>query len=153
MISGRSSSPNSFARRSEKAKVTQFNQWIKNWEEAERLRRFIAVYAEKTQSRAADSQPSTERGSSGRPGRQTDSIHLYWTSRLRSLIESKSFEDGDSKSSNWKSSAGCELEHPPMLDDPLRRTPPIWLARKSVLGIVSEERGSGRVLIFIGARN
>ena len=41
----------------EEKKLTQFNQWIDNWEKAERLRRFIAVYAEKTSKWAAERQP------------------------------------------------------------------------------------------------
>ncbi len=41
----------------EEAKLAQLNQWIKGWEEAERIRRFITAYAEHTQSRPADSQP------------------------------------------------------------------------------------------------
>jgi hypothetical protein len=32
----------------EEKKMEQFNQWVESWEKAERLRRFIAAYAEKT---------------------------------------------------------------------------------------------------------
>jgi hypothetical protein len=41
----------------EEAKVAQLDQWSKGWEEAERLRRFIAAYAEKAQTWPPDSQP------------------------------------------------------------------------------------------------
>jgi hypothetical protein len=40
----------------EEKKVEQFNQWIASWEQAERLRRFIAVYAEKTAKWTPDKQ-------------------------------------------------------------------------------------------------
>jgi hypothetical protein len=40
----------------EEKKVEQFNQWIASWEKAERLRRFIAVYAEETSKWTADKQ-------------------------------------------------------------------------------------------------
>jgi hypothetical protein len=35
----------------------QLNTWIDSWESAERMRRFIAVYAEKIRSRSAEKQP------------------------------------------------------------------------------------------------
>jgi hypothetical protein len=41
----------------EEKKLKQFNEWVDGWERAERLRRFIAAYAEKTQSRSAEKQP------------------------------------------------------------------------------------------------
>jgi predicted RNase H-like nuclease (RuvC/YqgF family) len=41
----------------EEKKLEQLNKWIENWERAERLRRFIAAYAEKTRSRSAEKQP------------------------------------------------------------------------------------------------
>ena len=40
----------------EEKKMEQFNQWIESWEKAERLRRFIAAYAEKTSKWAAEKQ-------------------------------------------------------------------------------------------------
>ena len=41
----------------EEKKLAQLNQWVKNWEEAERLRLFITAYAEKSQSWSAEKQP------------------------------------------------------------------------------------------------
>ena len=40
----------------EEKKLEQFNEWVENWEHAERLRRFIAVYAEKSSSWPAEKQ-------------------------------------------------------------------------------------------------
>jgi hypothetical protein len=40
----------------EEKKMEQFNQWIESWEKAERLRRFIAAYSEKTSKWAAEKQ-------------------------------------------------------------------------------------------------
>ena len=40
----------------EEKKLEQLNQWVESWERAERLRRFIAVYAQKTASWAAEKQ-------------------------------------------------------------------------------------------------
>ena len=41
----------------EEKKLEQLNTWIDSWESAERMRRFIAAYAEKTRSRSAEKQP------------------------------------------------------------------------------------------------
>lgn len=41
----------------EEKKMEQFNNWVDLWERAERLRRFISAYAEKTRSWAAEKQP------------------------------------------------------------------------------------------------
>jgi len=41
----------------EEKKLEQFNNWVENWERAEQMRRFIAAYAEKSQSWAAEKQP------------------------------------------------------------------------------------------------
>jgi hypothetical protein len=38
-------------------KLEQFNKWVDLWERAERLRRFISAYAEKTRSWSAEKQP------------------------------------------------------------------------------------------------
>lgn len=40
----------------EEKKLEQLNQWVESWERAERLRRFIAVYAEKAASWPAEKQ-------------------------------------------------------------------------------------------------
>ena len=40
----------------EEKKLEQFNKWVDNWERAERLRRFIAAYAEKSLSWSAEKQ-------------------------------------------------------------------------------------------------
>ena len=37
--------------------MEQFNTWVDLWERAERLRRFISAYAEKTRSWSAEKQP------------------------------------------------------------------------------------------------
>ena len=41
----------------EEKKLEQLNSWIDSWESAERMRRFIAAYAEKTRSRSSEKQP------------------------------------------------------------------------------------------------
>jgi hypothetical protein len=41
----------------EEKKLEQFNNWVDLWERAERLRRFISAYAEKTRSWSAEKQP------------------------------------------------------------------------------------------------
>lgn len=41
----------------EEKKLEQFNQWVDLWERAERLRRFISAYAEKSRSWSAEKQP------------------------------------------------------------------------------------------------
>ena len=41
----------------EEKKLEQFNKWVDAWERAERLRRFIAAYAEKSRSWSAEKQP------------------------------------------------------------------------------------------------
>jgi hypothetical protein len=40
----------------EEKKLEQFHQWVESWENAERLRRFIVVYAEKSISWSAEKQ-------------------------------------------------------------------------------------------------
>lgn len=44
----------------EKRKLEQFNKWVDLWERAERLRRFISAYAEKSHSWPAEKQPHHE---------------------------------------------------------------------------------------------
>jgi hypothetical protein len=44
----------------EAKKLKQFNEWVDAWEREEKLRRFIAVYAEKSVSWAAEKQPDDE---------------------------------------------------------------------------------------------
>jgi hypothetical protein len=41
----------------EEKKLKQFNEWVDGWERAERLRRFITAYAERSGSWAAENQP------------------------------------------------------------------------------------------------
>lgn len=41
----------------EEKKLEQFNVWADEWERAERLRRFIAAYTEKSQSWSAENHP------------------------------------------------------------------------------------------------
>jgi hypothetical protein len=43
----------------EEKKLEQLNRWLENWDRAERLRRFIAVYAEKSQSWPAEKQSNS----------------------------------------------------------------------------------------------
>ena len=40
----------------EEKKLEQFNKWVEDWERAERLRRFIAIYAEKSSSWSSEKQ-------------------------------------------------------------------------------------------------
>jgi hypothetical protein len=44
----------------EERKLEQFNKWVDLWERAERMRRFISAYAEKTHSWSAEKQPHYE---------------------------------------------------------------------------------------------
>ena len=41
----------------EERKLEQFNNWVDLWERAERMRRFISAYAEKTRSWSTEEQP------------------------------------------------------------------------------------------------
>jgi hypothetical protein len=41
----------------EEKKLKQFNEWVDGWERAERLRRFITAYAERSRSWAAENRP------------------------------------------------------------------------------------------------
>jgi hypothetical protein len=41
----------------EEKKLEQFNHWVDQWDRAERLRRFIAAYSEKSRLRSAEKQP------------------------------------------------------------------------------------------------
>jgi hypothetical protein len=41
----------------EEKRLKEFNDWLENWERAERMRQFIAVYAEKSRSWPAEKQP------------------------------------------------------------------------------------------------
>ncbi len=60
----------------EEKKLEQFNKWVDEWNRAELLRRFIAVYAEKSQSWNSDKlRLSTKLGSNGRHSKLIGSIH------------------------------------------------------------------------------
>ncbi len=58
----------------EEKKLEQFNRWFESWEGAERLRRFITAYAQKSRSAPAEKHRNIASGLSGLLGRQTGSI-------------------------------------------------------------------------------
>jgi monoamine oxidase len=72
----------------EEAKLAQLNQWVKSWEEAERLRRFIAVYAEKTKSGPPDSQPGHKAWIEWAT-READRLDPFVTEKPASVLDRK----------------------------------------------------------------
>jgi len=72
----------------EEKKLEQFNKWVENWERAEQMRRFIAAYAEKTQSRAAEEQPKYRQWVEWAT-RQADRLDPFVQERPASVLDRK----------------------------------------------------------------
>lgn len=72
----------------EEEKLEQFNQWMDDWERAERLRRFIAAYAEKTRSWSAEKQPKYK-GWIEWATRQADRIDPFVSEKPASVLDRK----------------------------------------------------------------
>jgi len=67
----------------EEKKVEQFNQSIESWEKAERLRRFIAAYAEKLPNGVWTNSRTTKNGSRGRTNKLIGLIRSSPRNRYR----------------------------------------------------------------------
>lgn len=72
----------------EEKKLKEFNDWIENWERAERMRRLITVYAEKSRAWPAEKHRNTASGSSGPLGRQTG-LNPFVSERPASVLDRK----------------------------------------------------------------
>jgi hypothetical protein len=69
----------------EERKMEQFNQWIESWEKAERLRRFIAAYAEKTSKWASLHRKHSSNDRRSRIyGRNSGTVHRQVRKRFQS---------------------------------------------------------------------
>ncbi len=72
----------------EAKKLEQFNNWVDLWERAERLRRFISAYAEKTRSWSAENQPHYEAWIEWAT-RQADRIDPFVSEKSASVLDRK----------------------------------------------------------------
>lgn len=72
----------------EEAKIKQFNHWIDGWERAERMRRFIAAYAEKTSHWSGEKQPKY-RAWIQWASQQADRIDPFVSERPASVLDRK----------------------------------------------------------------
>jgi hypothetical protein len=72
----------------EEENLKQFNQWVDDWERAERLRRFIAAYAEKTRSWSAEKQPKYKAWIEWAT-RQADRIDPFVSEKPASVLDRK----------------------------------------------------------------
>ncbi len=72
----------------EEKKMEQFNQWVDGWERAERLRRFIATYAEKTSRWSAERQPHYKEWIEW-ANRQADRIDPFVSEKPISVLDRK----------------------------------------------------------------
>jgi len=72
----------------EEKKVREFNGWIENWERAERMRRFISAYAEKSRSRPAEEQPRTREWIEW-AGREADRLDPFVSEKPPSILDRK----------------------------------------------------------------
>lgn len=72
----------------EEEKLKQFNQWMDDWERAERLRRFIAAYAEKTRSWSTEKQPKYKAWIEWAT-RQADRIDPFVSEKPASVLDRK----------------------------------------------------------------
>ncbi len=70
----------------EKKKLEQLNQWMENWEKAERVRRFIAVYTEKTSTRAQEKQPQYKEWIAW-ANQQADRLDPFITEKPASVLD------------------------------------------------------------------
>jgi hypothetical protein len=72
----------------EEKKLEQFNKWVEEWERAERMRRFIAIYAEKSPSWSAEKQPQYKAWIEWAK-QQTDRIDPFVAERPKSVLDRK----------------------------------------------------------------
>jgi hypothetical protein len=72
----------------EEKKLEQFNKWVDDWERAERLRQFIAAYAEKSRSRQAKKQPQYKTWIEWAT-RQADRIDPFVAGKPASVLDRK----------------------------------------------------------------
>ncbi|MGB9233485.1 MAG: hypothetical protein WCC04_03665 [Terriglobales bacterium] len=72
----------------EEKKLEQFKNWVENWERAEQMRRFIAAYAEKSQSWAAEKQPKHRQWVEWAT-RQADRLDPFVQERPASVLDRK----------------------------------------------------------------
>jgi hypothetical protein len=72
----------------EEKKLEQFNKWVDLWERAERLRRFISAYAEKTHGWSAEKQPHYKAWIEWAT-RQADRIDPFVLERPASVLDRK----------------------------------------------------------------
>lgn len=72
----------------EEKKLEQFNKWVEEWERAERLRRFIAAYAERSRSWSADKQPKYKAWTEWAT-RQADRIDPFVAEKPPSVLDRK----------------------------------------------------------------
>jgi hypothetical protein len=73
----------------EEKKLEQFNKWVDEWERAERLRRFIVAYAEKSRSWSAEKQPQYQAWIEWAT-RQADRIDPFVAEKPTSVLDRKS---------------------------------------------------------------
>jgi hypothetical protein len=72
----------------EEKKLEQFNRWLESWERAERLRRFITVYAQKSRSVPAEKQ-SKYREWIGWATREADRLDPFASEKPASVLDRK----------------------------------------------------------------
>lgn len=72
----------------EEKKLEQFNKWVDEWERAERLRRFINAYAEKSRSWSAEKQPRYKEWIEWAT-RQADRIDPFVAEKPTSVLDRK----------------------------------------------------------------
>lgn len=72
----------------EEKKLEQFNKWVDEWESAERLRRFIAAYVEKSSSWSAEKQPQYKAWIDWAT-RQADRIDPFVAEKPKSVLDRK----------------------------------------------------------------
>ena len=73
----------------EEKKLEQFNKWVEEWERAERLRRFIAAYSEKSRSWSAEKQPQYKAWIEW-ARRQADRVDPFVADKPSSVLDRKS---------------------------------------------------------------
>jgi hypothetical protein len=72
----------------EEKKLEQFKQWVDEWERAERLRRFIAAYAEKSRMRSPKKHQQHREWSEW-ARRQADRIDPFISEKPASVLDQK----------------------------------------------------------------
>ena len=72
----------------EEKKLKQFDDWLENWERAEQMRRFIALYAEKSESWPSEKQPKYREWIEW-AHRQADRLDPFVLERPTSVVDRK----------------------------------------------------------------